>query len=106
MLSVAPKTLRIALLLTVTAPLLVHFAWILHVRLMRSEMENYRDVPITNIPRLGVKDPRVAPIQVLASFGDVFEPSLGGTDRSFGLIVISATLDPLYTADDMLVWKS
>lgn len=65
-----------------------------------------KDVNILNIPRQGANDPDAMPVQVLGTYGDIFQPNIRGLDRSYDVIILSATIDPLTGNDTTILWTS
>jgi len=93
-------------MLTAIIPLLMHIGWFLHSYFYFAGIKSGKDVTLIKLHREGASDPDAFPIQIIGTYGDIFQPQLRGLDRSYDLIVLSATLDPLYSINEMLVWES
>lgn len=92
-------------MLVVVAPVIQLLSWF-HSQALKGNVSHKNDFPITTIKRVGVTNPTSYPIEITGTYGDIFKPYLGGVKRTYDVIVVSATLDPLYTVDKMLIWES
>jgi len=93
-------------LLIATVPLWMHVAWLLQLHFRFTEIQFGKDVILMELDRIGAADPSAFPIQIIGTYGDIYQPQLRNVNRSYDLVVLSATLDPLYTIDEMVIWKS
>jgi len=86
-------------------PLWIHAAWILNIHILFTEIQK-EDIVIMDLPRQGAADPNIYPIQIIGTFGDIFEPKQRSIDRSYDLLILSATIDPLSTVNETIQWES
>jgi len=89
-------------------PLFFHLTCLLILDHKLHKMKEGKDVIISEhaIEREGIIDPRQNPLRIIATYGDIYQPHIGDPDRTYDMIVISTTLDPLYIIDSMVVWNN
>lgn len=98
--------LSTSLLLMVILPIGLHAYWFAGLVSDTRSLRGGEDVVLTSLPRPLVRDPSTFPVRILATYGDVFQPRRRDSSRTYDLIVVSATLNPLEVHGDSIAWTS
>ena len=88
------------------SPFIFHLGWLIYLDLKFNGVKKGEDVVLAEFPQKEALNPDISRIKVIGSYGDIYQPKLRNSERSYDMIVVSTTIDPLYTVDDMLVWES
>lgn len=88
------------------SPFIFHLGWLTYLDLKFNGVKKGEDVVLAEFPQKEALNPDISRIKVIGSYGDIYQPKLRNSERSYDMIVVSTTIDPLYTVDDMLVWES
>lgn len=87
-------------------PIVMHIVFSRKSAKVAEDLRNGEDVVIINLPRQGAANPEAMPIQVFGTYGDIFQPNINGLDRSYDLIILSATIDPISSIDSTIMLNS
>ena len=88
-------------------PFFYHILWLVNMEFKFSKKRLRKGVVIISFPRIGAINPNAFPIEIEGVYGDIFQPQIGDLDRRYDLIVLSATIDPIYSVDSLTeIWVS
>jgi hypothetical protein len=87
-------------------PFIFHLGWLTYLELKFNGVKKGREVVLAQFSQKEALNPDISHIKVIGIYGDIYQPKPRNSEGSYDMIVVSATIDPLYTTEGMLVWES